>query len=92
MIIVGVSEKDFPSNKALGAAKNTYAFKSDGKIYSNKANGDDYGPKFERLDVIGCGIIMSRKQLFFTYNGRYLGTAFSNLELNKDKFYASVCM
>lgn len=35
---------------------------------------------------------MSRKQIFFTYNGRFLGNAFSNVEIEKDSLYASVCL
>ena len=63
-------------NKALGTTKKSYGYKADGKIFNGKNNGDEYGSKFEKGDVIGCGIIMSRKSIFFTYNGRYLGTAF----------------
>lgn len=35
---------------------------------------------------------MSRKQIFYTFNGRYLGNAFSNLEIAKDSIYPSVCL
>jgi hypothetical protein len=35
---------------------------------------------------------MSRKQIFFTLNGRFLGTAFSNIELQKDQVYPAVCL
>lgn len=79
--MIGISEKDYPTNKALGQSKKSYGYKADGKIYTNKNNGDEYGPKFEKSDIIGCGIIMPRKQIFFTYNGRFLGTAFSNVEI-----------
>lgn len=37
----------------------SYGFKSDGKIYNNKVEGDNYGPKFEKGDVIGCGMVLS---------------------------------
>lgn len=76
----------------MGITKKSYAYKADGKIYNNKATGDDYGPKFEKRDVVGCGLIMSRKQIFFTYNGRLLGTAFSNVEIQADQIYPSVCL
>ena len=65
----------------MGLTKKSYGYKADGKIYNDKANADEYGPKFERNDIVGCGLIMSRKQIFFTFNGRYLGTAFSNIDI-----------
>ena len=61
MIMLGFSEGDFSQNKQLGITKKSYGYKADGKIFNGKASGDEYGPKFERGDVIGCGIIMSRK-------------------------------
>jgi hypothetical protein len=90
--MIGISEKDFQLNKQLGTDKKSYGYKSDGKMFHSKANGEEYGPKFERYDIVGCGLIMSRKQIFFTFNGRYLGTAFSNVEIAKDNLYASVCL
>ncbi len=60
--MVGFCEEEFPSNKELGQSKSSYGYKSDGKIFNNlKTIRDDYGPKFERLDVIGCGLIISKK-------------------------------
>ena len=59
--MVGISEKDFQPTKALGATKKSYGYKADGKTFNNKSPGDEYGPKFERHDVVGCGIIMSRR-------------------------------
>jgi len=35
---------------------------------------------------------MSRRQIFFTFNGRYLGNAFSNVEIQRDNMYPSVCL
>ena len=90
--MVGISEKDYPQNKALGVTKKSYGYKADGKIFTNKNNGDEFGPKFERHDIVGCGIIMSRKQIFFTFNGRFLGNAFSNVDIEKDNLYASICL
>jgi hypothetical protein len=90
--MVGISEKDYQQNKQLGVTKKSYGYKADGKIYHNKNSGDEYGPKYEKGDVVGCGLVMSRKQFFFTFNGRYLGNAFSNVEIAKDNLYPSVCL
>ena len=90
--MIGIAEKDSSLNKPLGTEKKSYGYKSDGKIFHAKANGDEYGPKFERYDIIGCGLVMLRKQIFFTLNGRFLGNAFSNVQVSKDSFYAAICM
>lgn len=92
MIVIGIAEKDVQLNKQLGTEKNSYGYKSDGKIFRDKANGTEYGPKFERYDTIGCGLVMSRKQIFFTLNGRFLGNAFSHVCISNDKMYAAVCL
>ena len=90
--MIGICEKDCQLTKQLGTDKKSYGYKSDGKIYHNKATGEEYGPKFDRYDVIGCGLIISKKQVFFTLNGRNLGVAFSNVNISKENLYASVCL
>ena len=93
MIVVGIStEKELPFNKQLGLTKKSYGYKADGKIFNNKTTGEEYGPKFEKGDVIGCGLIMPRKSIFFTCNGRFLGTAFSNIDIQKDSVYAALSL
>lgn len=92
LVMIGISESDFALNKQLGTDSKSYGYKSDGKIFHGKATGDDYGPKIERYDVVGCGLVMLRKQIFFTFNGRFLGNAFSNVKIAKNNLYASVCL
>ena len=36
--------------------------------------------------------MIAKKQIFFTLNGRFLGNAFSNVNVAKDTLYASVCL
>ena len=91
-IMIGISEKEFPTNKLLGSSKKSYAYKSDGKIFNAKTTGEDFGPKFERHDIIGCGLIMSKKQIFFTLNGRFIGNAFNNVDIEKECLFPSVCL
>ena len=59
--MIGISERDFKLNKQIGVDKKSWGYKSDGKIFHGKTNGEEYGPKFERYDTVGCGLIMSRR-------------------------------
>jgi len=61
-------------------------------VYHGKTAGEEFGPKFDKGDVIGCGLVMTKKQLFFTLNGRFVGNAFSNVNIGKDSLYAAVCL
>lgn len=90
--VVGLSEKEFPTNKQLGSSKKSYGYKSDGKVYNGNTTGEDFGPKFEQHDVVGCGLLISKQQIFFTLNGRYLGAPFKDVEIEKDSIFASVCL
>jgi len=54
----------------------SYGIKSDGKIYHGSPNGENYSDKFISGDIIGCGINFELKEIFFTMNGKYLGSPF----------------
>ena len=41
--------------------------------------GEQYGPRFGTGDIIGCGLLTERRELFFTKNGAHLGVAFSEI-------------
>ena len=77
--MVGISEKDFVINKVLGTSEHSYGYKADGKKYHNKSSVEDYGPKFEKKNVVGCGLIMATRQIFYTLDGRYIDVAFNNV-------------
>eukprot|EP00983_Pelagomonas_calceolata_P131774 1161809-Pelagomonas_calceolata.AAC.4 len=46
---------------------NSYGYHGDdGQKYSSSGKGEEYGPMFGTGDVIGAGIHLSRKEIFFT--------------------------
>jgi len=92
LITIGFSEKDAVLNKQLGSSKGSYGFRADGKVFHNKEKGDDFlGSKFDVRDTVGCGLLLTNRLIFFTLNGRFLGYAFTRVDL-KEPLYPSVCL
>eukprot|EP01112_Ceratiomyxa_fruticulosa_P015698 TRINITY_DN4655_c0_g2_i1.p1 TRINITY_DN4655_c0_g2~~TRINITY_DN4655_c0_g2_i1.p1 ORF type:complete len:855 (-),score=165.24 TRINITY_DN4655_c0_g2_i1:85-2649(-) len=50
--------------------------------------GREYGPVWNKDDVIGCGIDTNTSTIFYTQNGRYLGVAFDHVDRNFDYYPA----
>ena len=41
---------------------------------------------FQIGDVVGCGLVLPKKQIFYTVNGKLIGTAFNDVDfLSKEK-------
>jgi len=60
--------------KMPGWTPNTYGYHSDnGQVYMESGSGTAYGPTFTAGDIIGCGIHVFNKTIFFTKNGKNLG-------------------
>lgn len=68
-ILVGISDRDASKTAQLGTQKNSYAYRADGKILKSSSEAKKYGLVFGLDDIIGCGVIMSKRQMFFTVNG-----------------------
>ena len=79
-IAVGLAGGSFELNRQPGWEANSYAYHGeDGRKYSESERGEAYGPSFTAGDVVGCGFLLSRREIFFTVNGRSLGPAFANV-------------
>lgn len=50
----------------------------------------NFSQKFEVNDTIGCGILFSQKSIFYTINGRFINTAFSNIDLYSTAYRAAI--
>lgn len=75
-IAIGLAEAAFPLNRQPGWEPNSYAYHGeDGRRYHDSERGENYGPSFVSGDVIGCGFLVSKAEIFFTRNGKQLGTA-----------------
>eukprot|EP00549_Striatella_unipunctata_P017152 CAMPEP_0118684340 /NCGR_PEP_ID=MMETSP0800-20121206/6587_1 /TAXON_ID=210618 ORGANISM="Striatella unipunctata, Strain CCMP2910" /NCGR_SAMPLE_ID=MMETSP0800 /ASSEMBLY_ACC=CAM_ASM_000638 /LENGTH=200 /DNA_ID=CAMNT_0006581031 /DNA_START=626 /DNA_END=1228 /DNA_ORIENTATION=+ len=91
-IAVGVSNYKFPcSSKMPGWERFSYGYHGDdGGIYHGRGEQHRaYGPRFGPGDTIGCGLDYVHDTLFFTLNGRNLGTAFV-VRMGKERWYPTV--
>ena len=72
-IAVGVASGELSLNRFPGCERASYGFHGDdGRCYINGSRGDAYSSAFRRGDIVGCGVIVSRGELFFTRNGEQL--------------------
>uniref|UniRef100_A0A914IDN1 Secreted SPRY domain-containing protein 4 n=1 Tax=Globodera rostochiensis TaxID=31243 RepID=A0A914IDN1_GLORO len=86
IISIGVGPKQMPLNKEIGMLKGTYAYGSGRKAFiwghelagCRHANGRPYIfegiPEFRADDVIGCGVNLKNRKIFYTKNGVLLET------------------
>ena len=94
-ILIGLCDHAQKRDKELGQGRFSYGFKANGKVANNLKSSDDddlddFGPTYAQKDVIGCGYMVDKKEMFFTKNGAFIGIAFKNVEVPKDGFYPAV--
>ncbi|CAO3638217.1 unnamed protein product [Cunninghamella echinulata] len=54
----------------------------DGNSFKSSGTGTEYGPQFGTGDTVGCCVNFANQTAFFTKNGAFLGTAFTNLDFS----------
>jgi hypothetical protein len=79
-IAVGLATRSFPlSGRQPGWDAHSYGYHSDDgrTFHGSGSRSSTFGPRFGPGDVIGCGISLTTREVFFTCNGEYLGVAFN---------------
>lgn len=70
---MGVVSEGFDCNSQLGSSPSSWAVRG-GRKFCFGSDGEEYGETVTTGDVVGCGIVVHSGELFFTKNGRNLGT------------------
>jgi hypothetical protein len=73
-ISIGFTDEYFDLSQQPGWEQNSIGYHGDdGNLY-NEAGWEDFGPKFSEGDTVGAGINYTAQELFFTKNGKLVGT------------------
>ena len=60
-IAIGLARKDYPRNRHPGWNKGSIAYHADdGKVFMGSGVGDPFGPRCNKGDVMGCGVLFPK--------------------------------
>ena len=77
---IGLCQPGYPAHMLPGWRQGSWGFHADnGAVYRADQPGKEYAEKWAVGDVVGCGLRLTQRELFFTLNGRDLGVAFTDI-------------
>jgi len=88
-VAVGLATKSFLRNKRLpGWDNESFGYHGDdGAIFHGQGRQlSEFGPQYGCDDIVGCGLNHADSSIFFTLNGKILGTAFTEVPNDKDLY------
>jgi hypothetical protein len=60
-IAIGLARKDYPKDRHPGWNEGSIAYHADdGKVFMGSGSGDPFGPKCDKGDIMGCGVLFPR--------------------------------
>ena len=77
----------------MGSNKNSYGWRADGKLYKGSIEGTKFPRRaqakldvagFKKGDIVGCGLILQDKSIFYTLNGVDMGIAVNDIDIGVD--------
>ena len=86
---IGLSVAGYPQHKMPGWESGSYGWHGDdGKVFCPRVAGRPFSELWKVGDVVGCGLNLRKRELFFVLNGRNLGVAFADVPIAD--YYCSV--
>lgn len=93
-VAVGLATNSFRCHRGLpGWDSQSFAYHGDdGGLYHASGRKIGHGPTFGAGDTIGCGVDYARGNIFLTKNGKFLGTAWKEVDAEylEDELYPVV--
>lgn len=91
-ITMGFSAPKYDLNSHPGWEEHSFALHGDdGHIFFNTGQGNIFGPRFGVGDIVGCGVIPQTREIFYTFNGKFVGVAHRNAtDLEKHRWYPTL--
>eukprot|EP00249_Psilotum_nudum_P007140 c20336_g1_i1 orf=333-1706(+) len=81
-ISIGFSDEHFKTGRQTGWEPNSYGYHGDdGMLYHGQGKGDNFGPTFTAGDTVGAGINYASQEIFFTKNGKLVGTCTKDVKV-----------
>jgi len=84
-VAIGVAMDDFDWHSRMpGWDSFSFGYHGDdgGIFHEHGGMVRQYGPRFGRGDIVGCGVDYAMNGIFFTLNGKFLGYAWTGLSVN----------
>ncbi|KAI5467107.1 concanavalin A-like lectin/glucanase domain-containing protein [Mariannaea sp. PMI_226] len=88
---IGFATKAAALSRPVGWEPEAWGYHGDdGRCFTGQNIGRHYGPRYNKDDVIGCGVNFRDNSAFFTKNGVKIGTAFH--DIIKEKLYPTISL
>jgi hypothetical protein len=88
IVAVGLIGEGYAMDKMPGWAEESIGYHADDACaFHNTGWGRQWGKRYGTGDVVGCGIVFSTGEVFYTLNGEFLGVAYRT---SHELYYAAV--